>query len=287
MTLSRLKNILLLEVVKMDSNKITELRDRTVTKANDLIQKSRFNLSLQQQKVVLYLISQISRNDSEFKLYQFSILEFCRVCGIDTESGSIYTNLKNSLQEIANKSVWIDLGNRRHTLVRWIEKPYIDERSGVIQIRLDRDMMPYLLGLKEKYTQYELIYTLHFKSKYTIRLYELIKSIHFHELDEYERVFDIEELKNIMGAETYSQTRDFKSRALLPAVKEINLYSDKDLKIEEIKRGRKITHIKFLIATKKITERLLIRSQIEKEMGMEQITIWDTLHRIGDSEENE
>ena len=53
-------------------------RDRYVVKANELIQKSRFNLTLQQQKIVLYLISQIERNDKEFKLYSFSIQQFCK-----------------------------------------------------------------------------------------------------------------------------------------------------------------------------------------------------------------
>ena len=53
--------------------------EKQVVKANDLIQKSRFNLSLQQQKIVLYLISQITPYDEEFKLYEFSILDFCRI----------------------------------------------------------------------------------------------------------------------------------------------------------------------------------------------------------------
>lgn len=51
----------------MKENKYLELRNKTVTKANDLIQKSRFNLSLQQQKIVLYLISQVTPFDEDFK----------------------------------------------------------------------------------------------------------------------------------------------------------------------------------------------------------------------------
>jgi plasmid replication initiation protein len=267
----------------MTYNDITEFRDKTVIKANELIQRSRFNLSLQEQKVILYLISQIEYADTDFKLYDFSIVDFCRVCGIETDNGKNYINLKNTLKEIADKSVWIKLDDKRETIVRWIEKPYIDYGSGIVQIKLDKDMKPFLLQLKEKYTQYELIYTLHFKSKYTIRLYEFIKSIHFHELDNYEKVFDIEELKRILGAENYKQTRDFKKRAFLPAVKEINLYSDKDLQFEEITRGRKITHLKLIIGTKEITDRLKIRAEIEKEMGAPQLTLWNRLAEDSDN----
>lgn len=228
----------------------TDLANRTVSKANDLIQKSRFSLSLQQQKVVLYLISQINADDTDFKLYDFMIADFCRVCGIDVDSGGNYINLKNTLQQIANKSVWITLPNKQQTLVRWIEKPYIDSQRGTIRIKLDADMKPFLLQLKKQYTRYQLIYTLRFKSKYSIRLYEYIKSVHYNELSTYQQIISIGELKRIMGAEVYDETRDFKRKSLNPAVKEINKYSDKDLIVEEIKKGRKITHLKLIISTK-------------------------------------
>ena len=228
----------------------TDLANRTVSKANDLIQKSRFSLSLQQQKVVLYLISQINANDTDFKLYDFMIADFCRVCGIDVDSGGNYINLKNTLQQIANKSVWITLPNKQQTLVRWIEKPYIDSQRGTIRIKLDADMKPFLLQLKKQYTRYQLIYTLRFKSKYSILLYEYIKSVHSNELSTYQQIISIGELKRIMGAEIYDETRDFKRKSLNPAVKEINKYSDKDLIVEEIKKGRKITHLNLIISTK-------------------------------------
>jgi hypothetical protein len=68
-------------------NEYIMLREKQVVKANDLIQKSRFSLSLLQQKIVLYLISQISTFDTDFKLYEFDIREFCQVCGIDFDNG--------------------------------------------------------------------------------------------------------------------------------------------------------------------------------------------------------
>ena len=111
-------------------------------------------------------------------------------------------------------------------------------------------MKPFLLQLKKQYTRYQLIYTLRFKSKYSIRLYEYIKSVHYNELSTYQQIISIGELKRIMGAEIYDETRDFKRKSLNPAVKEINKYSDKDLIVEEIKKGRKITHLNLIISTK-------------------------------------
>lgn len=243
------------------------MRERTVSKANELIQRSRFSLSLQQQKVVLYLISQIEQNDDDFKLYDFSIQDFCRICGIDCENGKNYSNLKRTLKDIADtKSVWIKLDDGRETIVRWVEKPYIDYQSGIIQIKLDNDMKPFLLQLKEKYTKYELIYILRFKSKYSIRLYELVKSIHYHELETYQKIFEVKELKRILDAENYTETRDFKRKALFPAIQEINRFSDKNVEFEEVKKGRKITHIKLIISTKDAINRLNIRNELEKDL---------------------
>lgn len=265
----------------MKDEKYLVARGKTVTKANELIQRSRFDLGLQQQKIILYLISQITPYDEDFKLYEFSIQEFCKVCGIDANSGKNYEDLKTAIKEIADKSLWISISEDEETLLRWIEKPYVNKKDGVIKIKLDNDMRPYLLQLKANFTSYELIWTLHFKSKYTIRLYELVKSIHFHELETYKRKYGVDELKRLLNAEAYKEYRDFKRRALKPSVEEINTYSDKVLKFEEIKQGRRIIAIEFTVSSKDSMETARIRSDIEKEMGTEQMTFWDQLKEKG------
>jgi len=253
--------------------------DNTVIKANELIQKSRFNLSLQQQKIVLYLISQITPYDDDFKLYEFSIVDFCNICGIDLGH---YAELKEQIKAIRDKSIWITLPNGAETTLAWIEKPYIEPKDGIIKIRLDKDMKPYLLQLKENYTRYELIWTLHFKSKYTIRLYELVKSIHFHDLYEYTREYTIDELRRLLDAEIYTNWINFRQRVLDPAVKEINENSDKIVRYEPIKRGRSFTRIKLFISSKDSIETEEIRDRVLKEMGYEQMTLWEELKQRGE-----
>jgi len=266
-------------VKDVKDDKYLELRNKTVTKSNELIQKSRFSLSLQQQKILLYLISQITPFDEDFKLYQFSISEFCRVCGINETSGKNYYALKMAIKDIRDKSIWITLDDGRQTTLAWIEKPYIDPGSGVVQIRLDRDMVPFLLQLKKNFTKYEIIWTLHFKSKYTIRLYELIKSIHFHELEIYKRRYAIEELKRLLDGDRYKEYRDFKQRVLLPAIKEINQFSDKTVSFEEVRKGRKVLSLEFTISSKSSLDAAKIRSEIEREFGLDQMTLWEELEK--------
>lgn len=268
----------------MTEDQYLVVRHKTVRKANQLIQKSRFSLSLQQQKILLYLISQISPQDEDFKLYHFSIPEFCRVCGL-TDSGTNYSDLKAAVKDIADKSLWVRLPSGYDSLLRWIEKARIDEKSGQIEVRLDNDMKPFLLQLRENYTQYEMIFTLHFKSKYTIRLYELIKSIHFHDEVAYSRRFTVNELQTLLDAESYKQYRDFKRRVLIPSVAEINEYSDKSLTFEEVRQGRKVLAIEFSISSKDTLEVLRIKSEIDKEFGTDQLTLWDRIEQADEKRE--
>lgn len=264
----------------IDEQKYLSPRSRTVVKANELIQKSRFNLSLQQQKIVLYLISQITPYDKDFRVYEFSITEFCKVCGIDDTSGGNYSTLKAAIKEIADKSLWITI-DEQETLLRWIEKPYINRNSGTIRIRLDEDMKPYLLQLQQNFTKYELLWTLHFKSKYSVRLYEVIKSVHFKELESYVREFDLDELRRLLGAEKYTTYQTLKTRVLMPACKEINEYSDKILTYEPIKKSKAVAKIRFTIASKGPIEILELKDKIEKEYDLNQLTLWDTLQDKG------
>lgn len=254
--------------------------DRLVVKSNDLIQKSRFSLSLQQQKIILYVISLITPYDEDFKLYEFSIQEFCRVCGIDTENGKNYRDLKAAILGIVNQARWVNIDGIDTTL-RWIDKAYINQGNGTVKIRMDDDMKPFLLQLKENFTSYELIWTLHFKSKYTIRLYELIKSIHFHELEEYSREYSLEELRKLLDAEKYVAWINIKQRVLEPAIKEINEYSDKNIIMTPLKKGRAVERVKFTITSKDSLAAAEIRDRIIKEMGYEQLTLWDELETRG------
>lgn len=226
-----------------DKQKLMARRSYKVVKANDLIQKTRFNLSAVEQKTILYLISKIRPEDTEFNEYAFSISEYCKICGIDYKNGKNYRTVKNVIKGLCDKSVWIELEDGTETLLRWIERPYINKNSGTIWVKIDDMMKPYLLQLQSRFTQYELFYTLAMKSQYSIRLYELLKS--------YQNVrhkrFDIDELKNMLFAENYTRFPDFKRYVLDTALKEINEFSDLNISYEIEKESRRYARLNFSI----------------------------------------
>lgn len=272
----------------MTSEKYLAIRDSEVRKSNDLIQKSRFSLPVKLQKIMLYIISQIKPWDEEFKTYEFYIPDFLRACGL-SNSGKNYSDLKDALESLRTRKIffngdnrgWMHLPDGRSLPVYWLEKVWISEKSGTIQVKISEELRPYLLKLTENYTRYEMIYTFQFKSGYSIRLYELAKSIHFHDLEEYRRQYSPEELAVRIGAEKYNEYRDFKSKALKPAIEEINKWSDKNISFEEIKSGRKVTAIVLIISSKDTLETAALRDRIEKELGTDQMTLWDQMKERG------
>lgn len=243
-------------------------REYSVVKSNALIQRSRFDLTLQEQKIVLSLIQKITPNDDEFKLYDFTIKEFCELVGIDGCNGKNYIDIKKALKSLSDKSMWITLPNGVETVVRWVEKPYMHNKSGLIQIKLDKDMMPYLLKLREHFTEYSLYYTIALQSRYSIRFYELFKS--------YENVkqliITVDELKKQMFAEKYTNWNDFKKRVLTPAITEINTMTDITIDFDVIKKGRAIGSLKFDIHTKTdYLERTQVAKRIQTKLNSNQL----------------
>ena len=237
-------------------------RGYVVAKHNDMIQKSRFQLSAQEQKVIQFLISKIKPKDKALHTYRFSISEFCGICGIDSQSGNNYKNLKDTIQSLADKSMWVMLENGKETLVRWINKAAIDRQDGVIEIRLDDDLIPYLLQLQNNYTQYALQYILSMDSRYSIRFYEVLRSL---EYKQRQHIFNIEDLKRLLNAEKYKRYSNFKQRVLDMAVREINELSDITVSYVPIREGRKIVEVEFSIQKKDVNERLQTWENIENK----------------------
>ena len=251
---------------------------KIVKKHNDLIQKSRFQLNVNEQKLVLSLISKIGYDDDDFKSYSFSLYEFCKLLNV-SQGGNNYSEIKKNIENITDKKLWLPLADKKEALVRWIEMPLIE--GNYITVKINPYLKPYLLQLKSNYTQYDLIYVLAMKHKYSIRLYEWIKSVHYRELEAYTtRIIPLEEIKYILGIEgkSYEEYRFLKNRILKKAIEEINQMTDKQIKAIEVKDGRKVVGLVFEIDTKEPIERLRVRKELEDKLGVgKQLSFFDLL----------
>lgn len=236
----------------MTAQDVQTYRNYRVTKANALIQKTRFSLTLQEQKIVLYLLTKIQPQDTDMTEYTFTIKEFCEVCGI--EANGMYVNLKEVLKKLSDRSFWAVIDDEgTESLLRWIITARTSPRRGTVKIKLHEDMRPFLVELKKQFTSYSLIYILGMKSQYSIRIYELLKS--YEKLGRWE--FDIDDLKRKLDCENYDRYPDFKRKVLDMAQREINACSDLNVTYEPIKDGHRYAKIAFTIKLKQGVEQSL------------------------------
>lgn len=221
-------------------------RNHLVVKHNSLIQKTRYSLTTQQQKVLLYTISKIQPGDDDFKEYVFELKDLCVLFGIDTH-GQNYDFFRESIKKLADASFWLLDKDRNSVLVRWFSKVKVNDSNTQVNIQFDADLKPYLLELAGQFTQYELSNTLLMKSKYAIRLYEIFKS--YEAIGIYKT--EIEALKIILDCVgDYKVFADFRRRVLETAIAEINEYSDLQIEMKPLRTNRAFTHLLFTINRK-------------------------------------
>lgn len=256
-------------------SRIEREREAKIYKADELMQKARFSLSLTEQRLILYAISKIQPNHDASEIYKIDMGDFFKVCGIsDNES---YTRTKDHLKRLADKSWWLKQ-DRSESLVRWFSVVRIFEQSGVIHLKFHEDMFPYLFELARRmrengrtYTSYEFRYVLPMRSTYSIRLYELLKS---YQKNNQRWFFNLNQLKNLLDCENYGRYPDFRRFVLEPAVNEINKFTDIKISAEPIKQGRKVESIEFAMLDKDFAE-LLKANQVGLTELDGNIHYWD------------
>lgn len=244
-------------------------REYIIAKSNSIIQKSRYELSVTEQRTIAYICSMIKPlkdNNSSFLLdYEFNILDYAKVCGLSADNGRIYEETKATLKGLISKTMWLTLEDGTETTVNWVQKVWTNKRSGKAKVRIDEDMAPYLFNLQEKFTQYGLINILAMKSQYSIRLYEILKSYAFQKT----KTFDITDLKKMLmvdNIKSYSNFKDFRKKVLQISQDEINNLSDLNIIYNPITKGKKVIKIEFIIHTKTPLERTITNHIVNNKL---------------------
>ena len=215
-----------------------------VSKSNTLIEANS-RLNLVEQKMLLCLASNIEPSDRDFKTYTFPIKQFHDLLGL---SGSTkYTELSKITKELVSKVIEIRIGEDL-LQVSWLSSAIYNKNKGTIDLRFDPLLKPFLLELSSKFTSYRLANVVKLKSTYAIRIYELLKQYEHIK----ERTISLENLRYYLDAiDVYSNYANFKQRVLKPSQRELKQKTDISFEFEEIKLGRKVQKIKFIIRSQK------------------------------------
>lgn len=225
------------EIVEANTNNL-------VTKSNLLIEAN-YKLGVTEQKIILCIASKIQPDDSDFKTYTLPIKEFNKL--LELKGTPKYTELRKITKDLMQKVFEVRIENKV-IQVAWLSYVAYNVTEGTIDIRFDPFLRPYLLQLKKEFTSYKLDNVVKLKSSYAIRIYELLK--------QYERVqertFSLEHLRRLLGAEDlYPAYGNFKQRVLIPAQKELEKKTDITFELEEMKIGRRVDKVKFVIRSRR------------------------------------
>ncbi|WP_458118937.1 replication initiation protein [Paenibacillus sp. Z6-24] len=215
-------------------------KNSLVTKSNNLIETP-LNLGVVELRIIFVLISTISPNDEEFKPYRFKISDFAKLIGVKNKN--VYQQIKDYTYSLMSQPFYV----HDNLQVTWLASAEYFPGEGMIEVEFSPKLKPYLLQLKEKFTTYRLQDIIKLKSAYAMRIYELLK--------QYERIgtrtFTIQRLKELLGVEElYPVYSDFKKRVIVKAQEEINKHTDIKIDYIEIKSGRKVSEVKFIITSK-------------------------------------
>jgi plasmid replication initiation protein len=232
-----------------------KIENQIVVKSNYLIGAS-YKLTIQEMKIIFLLASMIEKGDDKFQLYKMKVKNFMKFTGV--EGKDAYSRIKKITRKLKQRELIIkEPKTDRELQLSWLASAdYLG--NGYVELELSQKLKPYLIKLKNFFTKIELEMVVRFRSKYSIRIYELLK--------QYEKIgkreFEVDQLKNILGLDSkYQKYCNFKKKVILVAQKELAEKADIYFSFSEEKEARKVKKIIFHIKKNPPAQKLSFSEQ--------------------------
>ena len=223
--------------------KIIPPKNELIIQHNKLVE-SRYRLSLQEKRVVLWIISQIKPDDDDFTKHTISIRDFQKITGVS--GNNMHKEIAKITMSLIQRGLSIrDLKNDTLLQVSWLNSAYYHYQEGLVELKIAQELKPYLLQLREQFTVVSLPDVMGLQSMYAVRVFELLKQ--YQSLGV--REITLSDLRECCGISLshYKKFRHLKEKVLEAAKREINEKTDIFISYEAEKTARKITSIKFFI----------------------------------------
>ena len=251
---------------KKDSKQEQDFKfhNELVIQHNALVE-SRYRLSLQEKRLIIFLISEINKKDNELNIVKTDVRELSQLIGVG--ASHLYRDMARVTKSLISRVLSIrNLDEDSLLQVSWISSAKYDFKKGKITLRISDELAPYLLKLQNNFTVLRTSDLMKFKSIYSVRIFELLSQYKLIG----ERYFDLESLKLSCGvpAGRHKKISDFRTYVLDISKKEINDRTDMEIDYTEIKESRKIVGILFSIKNKTHFEKDQAEksSLVEKEL---------------------
>lgn len=224
----------------MANEKITVWQDNAITRA-------RYEMTSLEKNILYMVLTQIKKDDSSDTLYYVHAKELMDITGERIE----YGDFLKATRKLVQRYFETELSNGDFLQASFISSAKYLKGQGVIQIRLDPEVRPFFIELKENFTVFQLHTALTLNSKYAKRMYEIL-SMHKNFKDP-TFTFQVDDLKrqlgviNEKGIDRYEKWTHFKKAVLDPTEKEILEAGELAFTYETFKTGKAITKLVFTV----------------------------------------
>lgn len=224
------------------------MKNELVVKDNVLINAS-YNLEVTEQRLIMLAI--ITARESGKGITADSKLEihasdYASRFGVSNEGA--YWALKNAVLNLFERQFSFKEADKKGNIgtvkSRWVSRIKYIDTTATLEVTFAPDVVPLITRLEQHFTSYQLKQVIQLKSKYSIRLYELL--IAWREVGKVPQI-ELSDFREKLGidADEYVRMSDFKVRVLEPSIKQINEHTDILVTYEQHKKGRTITGFSF------------------------------------------
>lgn len=234
------------------------MNDLVIRKDNRIIQKTLNKFTYKQNQLMALLLGKyVNLKEDECIDTTVSIEELREVLSIQSQGGNAYERIRRAIELFGERGS-VGIYSEKNGKPKWTWMPYfskIELTENEVEFQWNPGMKPYLIKLKQNYTQYLANDYLKLHSIYSQNLYEQLKS-----LENYEKSYNrkpqinVIELKNILhtdGKKAYNRWGAFKQLVFDKAITEINEVTDLNVSYTTLKKGRTVVAIEFDIKRKK------------------------------------
>ena len=250
------------QLALIENNKsITQLNNTKYTyKAHSLIEMS-YELNVTEQRILalackklkpIYIENDIVPEDLDkiktvmtFTRMKITVNEYKNEYNIKNKN--VYAIVSKTVSELFNRKIYY-YSKGKLKMMRWIASAEYDEGEGSFYLTLNPDLISQLLVIKSRYVAIMFDLSQEIRSKYAHRLYEILKS---YVADGVYRV-SLEDLRFMLCIDEthYKSFNLLNAKVIKPNVESINKYSDISVECKNIKNGRTVTHLEFIISRK-------------------------------------
>lgn len=224
---------------------------------NTLIFNAEYQMTAKEQKVMLYLISNINpKVQTKFESQTVALKNLESVLMNSKKNGSFYQEIKYFASRMVKKGIEFTTeieidGEMLPGYINWFQSIVPTKTKGgevALRFKFSEDLKPFLLELRE-YAQIDYLEILPLKSGFSIRLFQVFKAYRSRMAAHQKRSklkYGLEELKSLLGvAGKYADYRNFRLKVLEVISKEVNKQTSIGMKYTSVKEGRSVVGVEF------------------------------------------